>query len=491
MNWFEVDKKGLAKLIERKGKAWILYELIQNAWDEDGVTRVDVTLEPVEGRPFVFLTVQDDAPEGFKDLSHAWKLFAESWKKDEPTRRGRFNLGEKFVLALCDSAIITTTKGSVIFNHDGRHTSKTRTERGTKFTAEIRMTRTELEDVLYQARFLLPPLPTTINGSLLTHPTLVGSFEAVLPTVTSDAEGNLVKQSRRTIVEVIEAGAEAYLYEMGIPVCRLENGERWHFNVLQKVPVSMERDNVSPGYLRTLHVAFLNNFHAKINADDATTDWAREAAANKNCSDMAITTVLERRFGPKRVSFDLADPEANKRATAEGYVVIGGGSMSAGEWSNARRAGAIQSAGRVTPTPKPYSDDPTAPPVEVVKHEDDAALARVVSYCAEVAARLFDAPTDEVIRVRIVRSSNRFAAAYGNRTLDLNLNRLGRKFFVRCMNNEQDAVDQLHRLLIHELAHENESDHLSDNFHRECCYLGAKLTRLAINNVAVLTRGVK
>ena len=44
-NWFEVDKQGLARLLERKGKEFVLFELIQNGCDEAGVTKVSVSLE--------------------------------------------------------------------------------------------------------------------------------------------------------------------------------------------------------------------------------------------------------------------------------------------------------------------------------------------------------------------------------------------------------------------------------------------------------------
>jgi|SRR5271166_119705 len=47
-NWFEVDKKGLGKLLARKGKKFILFELLQNAWDENS-TLVRVTLVKVLG----------------------------------------------------------------------------------------------------------------------------------------------------------------------------------------------------------------------------------------------------------------------------------------------------------------------------------------------------------------------------------------------------------------------------------------------------------
>src|SRR5262245_56826491 len=78
--WFEVDKQGLAKILERKGKEFALLELIQNAWDEPGVSQVSASLA-YRGRNRALLVVEDDAPEGFKDLSHAYTLFAESGKK--------------------------------------------------------------------------------------------------------------------------------------------------------------------------------------------------------------------------------------------------------------------------------------------------------------------------------------------------------------------------------------------------------------------------
>jgi len=43
-NWFEVDRQGLAQILERKGKEFALFELIQNGWDEPGVTKVTVSL---------------------------------------------------------------------------------------------------------------------------------------------------------------------------------------------------------------------------------------------------------------------------------------------------------------------------------------------------------------------------------------------------------------------------------------------------------------
>lgn len=127
MQWFDIDKGGLAKLMARRGKAFILYELIQNAWDQrSSIVHVELTKA---GERVAVLPVDDDDPEGFADLRHAWTLFAESGKKADPERRGRFNLGEKLVLAVCEEASISSTSGTVMFDAKGRHRSRRRRAR--------------------------------------------------------------------------------------------------------------------------------------------------------------------------------------------------------------------------------------------------------------------------------------------------------------------------------------------------------------------------
>ena len=82
--WFDVDRAGLGKQAEEHGKGRLIGELVQNALDEPGVTRIEITLALVPGRRLADLTVEDDSPEGFRDLSHAYTLFAESYKRVNP-----------------------------------------------------------------------------------------------------------------------------------------------------------------------------------------------------------------------------------------------------------------------------------------------------------------------------------------------------------------------------------------------------------------------
>src|SRR4051812_10518567 len=169
--WFDVSRDGLGKQAEEYSKGRLIGELIQNALDEVGVTQIAVTLALVPGRPLADLVVEDDAPEGFRDLAHAYTLFAESYKRGNPSQRGQFNLGEKMVLAVCESASISTTKGTVVFDPDQGRIDKPRQkrERGSVFQGRIRMTRDEYQEVCDYLRTLLLPdgIGVTFNGERL------------------------------------------------------------------------------------------------------------------------------------------------------------------------------------------------------------------------------------------------------------------------------------------------------------------------------------
>jgi hypothetical protein len=141
--WFDVDKAGLGKQAEEQSKGRLIGELVQNALDEAGVTQIAVTLTLVPGRPLADLAVEDDSPEGFRDLAHAYTLYAPSYKRDNPEQRGQFNLGEKMVVAVCESASISTTKGTVVFDPDEGRIERPRQkrERGSVFQGRIKLTR--------------------------------------------------------------------------------------------------------------------------------------------------------------------------------------------------------------------------------------------------------------------------------------------------------------------------------------------------------------
>ena len=474
MDWFKVDKNGLAQLIERRGRTFVVFELLQNAWDQN-VTRVDVTLKPADERGYAKLVVEDDDPAGFARLSDAFTLFAPSDKKGDPNQRGRFNLGEKLVLALCSDAVIASTKGTVEFNPTGRIETKVRRERGSCFEGTIRMNRNDLKEVEAAITRLLPPVPTFYNGAMLPTRTPIHTFTLELPTDVADDEGYLRRRPRETAVRLYHlwSGESAYLYEMGIPV--VETGDRWHVEIMQKVPLNSDRDNVPPSYLRTVRTAVLNEMADRIETEeDANQDWVREAGGDPRCSDQAIGHILDARFGEKRVAFDPSDPEANKLAVSRGYTVVHGGHLSGGEWLNAKRAGAILPAGQVTPSPKPYSPD--GDPQKIVPpNQYTDAIRRCVAYAQRVAAAIIPA----TIAVDVVNDAGwPFSATYGPGRLTFNLGRLGYGFFTQATATS-DGLERLDGLLIHEFGHHFSGDHLAADCHTALTRLGARFKALA------------
>ena len=84
-SWFEVDRQGLGQLLAGRKKAFALFELFQNAWDQPGTTEVHASLTPIENRPFAKLVVTDDDPNGFADLADAFTLFRHTSKRSNPT----------------------------------------------------------------------------------------------------------------------------------------------------------------------------------------------------------------------------------------------------------------------------------------------------------------------------------------------------------------------------------------------------------------------
>jgi len=396
------------KQAEEHGKGRLIGELVQNALDEEGVTKIDITLEPVRGRPLVQLTVADDSPEGFRDLADAYTLFAPSYKRGNPEQRGQFNFGEKLVLSVCESASIATTKGAVLFVPGKGRIAKPRykRERGSVFCGRMKMTRDEYAEVCGYLRSLLLPdeVVVNLNGDRLQSRKPLHTFEASLETLVADEEGVMRSRVRKTNVSIYEAArsGEASLYEMGLPI--VETGDKWHINVGQKVPLNRDRNNVKPSFLKKVRTLVLNEMKDRLKEKDANDDWVRQASSDPACSKDAIRRVLDLRFGEKRAAYDMSDPEANKTWMSKGGTVVYGGMMSAAEWKNAKEAGAIQPAGQLCPTPKPYSDDPDAKPVTIIPEDQwTAGMRNIVDYAMFLAKELMDVGLREVDVRRVVQ----------------------------------------------------------------------------------------
>lgn len=469
-----VDRKGLAKKLANRPKSFILFELIQNAWDER-VDVVNVTAEMLPGRPVCRITVQDDSPEGFQNLESIYTLFRDSKKANDPEKRGRFELGEKLVAAVALRMEVITTKGTVIIEGDERKHLTKKLGRGSIIVTDIKMTREEFPEVCEAVRRLLPPngMTTTFNGEVLEARKPLRQFSAALQTVRADEEGNLVPTMRRATVYVHEVlpGETAHIYEMGIPV--VETGDKWHYDVHQKVPVNWERNNVPPKFLKTLRVEALNALHDDLSSEDAQEPWVSDAVDDVRCAPEAIKGVVVHRFGEKAVINDLSDPEGTKIAVSQGYTVVPGGAFSKQAWANIRQSKALLPAGRVTPSPKPY--DPNGRPENVIPPSKwSSGMLRIATF----ANALFQKLVGESLQVVIVNEPHvSWVANFGGQRLCLNYGRLGKAWFERPKRDPKVLA-----LFLHEYTHHRVLDHLSHEMHETATELGAELVNLALDN---------
>lgn len=454
-NWFEVSVKGLAELQTGKPKHYIVRELVQNAWDED-ITECKVDIQ--RHKHPTIITVFDDSPEGFKDLTDAYTVFKTTPKRANPKQRGRFNLGEKQAIALAKHTTIETTKGTITFDKNGRHHSKKKREFGSQVSLEVKMTKTEYESCVEMAKRYLPPkgIKYVVNGEIV-------SYTKPRQTISVSLETEILQESikrvqRKTEVE-IPIEENSYLYEMGIPICPIDC--KYSINVQQKIPLSVDRETVPQRYLKVLFAEVLNATSQDIGEGEASDNWVRQATASKRVSGEAVKNVVQRRFGDKVVVANPFDKTSIDDALAHGYKVVRGSELSKEEWENVKGANAIQSSSEVFGHRFVNSK-----PVEA---------NREMIWTAELAKRVAKECLGIEIAVHFARWEGKTGAQYGDRTLTFNVKSLGRKFFKN--HFDENILD----LIIHELGHEK-GMHTETTYHKALTQIGSQLVVIALQN---------
>lgn len=492
-DWFVAHKDGLRqvheRLVDRRGFGMIGGELYQNVADTDAhFCKIDI--EKVPGKPRVIITVEDDG-HGFHDLTHAWTLFAPSEKKGDPTKAGRFNVGEKVVLSFAYNAEISTTTGTVIFNDGSDDKPKGRfefprrkRERGTVFRAELACNQERYEQLIAYMRSIIvrPGLVLQVNGESISGREPIHCFDCALQTEIGD---DLRKSIRTTEVQVFEPLADEtpMLYELGIPV--VETGDKWHYNIKQKVPLNIDRDNVTPAFLRSVRVAVFNEMHNRISEDDTTQTWVEEASSDKNCSDDAAETLRVKKYGEKSVAFDPTNPEANNEAVAHGFTVIPSRGLTSGQRDNLKRAGTLQTSSTAFPLAgKGVYGDGGSEPVKIIDASKWTPGMKLIHEYTVGLGRLLMDRNISVEFVHVDKFPNkRWIACYGRGHLggtskfQYNIYTLGYKWFEHGVNADVDA------LIIHEFGHQYESNHLSEKYYDALCELGAKLKAAVMEDI--------
>lgn len=458
-NWFEVDKEGLKSLQLGKPKTYVVRELIQNAIDEE-ITECKVFIEYINGK--IIVTVSDNSKIGFRDLKDAYTLFGDTYKRRDPEKRGRFNLGEKQAFSVCDKAIIKTTKGEIIFDKEGRQeNTRNKTQEGTIVSVELKGKMSEYNEMIDFAKSLIvsPKVNYVVNDFVIASKHIDNVFSASLLTEIADLEeGHPIKRvTRKTEVQLLQED-KSCIYEMGIPITEIECP--YSINVMQKIPLGTDRETIHHKFLSDLFAEVLNHTFREFNEDNASEVWINTALSNKRITAEAIQQIITQRYGDKVLVANNFDKNSIDEAMSNGYKVIAGSEFAKDVWSKIRENNLIQSTSDLFGTN--FTNAKTIKPNQKQIDFGD--------YAKRIAKRLlgFD------IGVSFVEGGyNMVTAQYGTRHLTCNVSRLNGNFF------ENPISEETTDLIIHELGHED-GNHTEESYHRLITKLGAKLTMLAL-----------
>lgn len=131
-------------------------------------------------------------------------------------------------------------------------------------------------------------------------------------------------------------------------------------------------------------------------------------------------------------------------------------------WENARRDGAIAPP---PPSPKAQFSQSGRPSIERDKWTDG------MKDFEEFAIRFARVVIGKPVSVTFYSESDHWSACYGDNGLCIaKRNCGGNRFF---NGGEEAHHREWVELLIHEFAHNKVGDHLSSDFHEECCRIGA------------------
>lgn len=455
-SWFEVSKEGLRELQAGKPKHFIARELTQNAWDEQIKT---CSLNAQWNKGQAIIEVTDDNPTGFRDLSDAFTLFKTTSKRSDPNKRGRFNIGEKQVLSLCDKAIIATTKGTIIFDKKGRRMSKATQDKGSKVKVFVKMSKTDFDEMLIVVKKYLVPqkIRFLVNGNEISYQKPYKVLTTTLMT-ENEVNGIFSRTQRKTNVHVHKANGKSMLYEMGLPISEIDC--QFDVDVQQKVPLSIDRDTIPASYLKAIFAEVLNATYQDVESENSSEVWVRQAMGDKRIKQEAVKEIVNKRYGEKVVVANPFDPISIDDALSNGYNVVHGQEMSKEEWENIRKAEAIPSSTDLFG--KGFADSTSCEPT--------AEMEKVGVLAKKIAKRLLGID----LMVSFIKSPKATEAAdFGNNKLTFNVSRLGNKFFEPTVS--QQTID----LIVHELGH-YAGHHTESKYHKLLTKMTGQLVVIAL-----------
>ena len=456
---FNVDTQGMRQLHENRHPEQLVKELIQNCFDED-ITTCRVRIQPA-GISWIKLVVEDDGP-GFSNIRDSYTLMGDTRKRLDPTARGRFNMGEKEVLSIAESAVIETPGHTVTFPPQGGRTIvKNRRTRGTIITAMMPWDEEKAARLEEKLGLIRPPedIDYRVNNRKILRQKEITTHSAILDTVIQDGPGEPMRPTRRrTHIHVLEPqGGTGRILEMGIPIQEIE--APYDVDVMQKVPMPPNRDTVGENYLKKIYTELLNAMHGEMPEDRFSENWVRAGVESNGVTEDAVRDVIHNRYGERVVTWS-SQVDANMRATDAGYKVIHPRSLGQNELENMKAKGGLKSAS--DEFPRDDDEDHTRQVEENEVREGFANWVRAVGMMAQ----------KRVTPIFIYNSHTKNVADCTMNTMNpvmrFNTHFLDDKFF-------EDRGSRQLELIIHELGHSDMTGEMSHGprWGEACARVGA------------------
>ena len=163
---------------------------------------------------------------------------------------------------------------------------------------------------------------------------------------------------------------------MGIPVQTIDCP--WDVDVMQKIPMSPQRNAVQEAYLNRIYAEVLNERHGSLERDEFGSQWVKRAIEHPRVGPEAVRATVEGRYGSADAVFETLDLDANRRALDNGYGVINPGGLSKKEIEATKKHAGVKDSDEVFPTPPEPLDDYEA--------EANSDQARFAEWIVEMAA---------------------------------------------------------------------------------------------------------
>ena len=439
---FEINDDGWREMQLGRKPFSLAKEPVSNFFDEESVTEGKVTLRK-EGRELVVLIFEDNG-NGFENITDSWTLFRTTNKRERPDMRGRFNLGEKEILAIASGAKVISSGYVVAFPREGGRevTKQKETNRGVKLELRINWTKDETEECIKRLKQIIPPKRVRyfVNGEKVESREPYKVIECPLETVLLDKgmiPPTMRSTTRKTQVFLYKvlSGETPTIFELGIPIQEIDCPI--HIDVQQKVPLNPNRDTVKDKYLQDAYAETLNIIIDDLTEEQVSEKWIRIALEDQRCTSETAHNVRDKRYGPKTVLWS-SDPTANERAMGAGFTIIHPNTLSSAEREKFEESGLLHSS-------KVFGSIPTEAK-DVVETED---MKLVANYAKSLARHLLGKEIDVTFHSLF---GGAYAAQYGFGELSFNVARIGKSWF------EQGVCPETTGLIIHELAHDEKQD---------------------------------